>query len=370
MRLRHPDGSTIHLAYCTNVHPAEDLPGIHRQLSGIAARVRTLLGAERLGLGLWLPRQAAGELLARGDELAALRERLAALGLEVVTLNGFPYRGFHDEIVKYRVYQPDWADAERLQYTLGLAEILAALLPDDVTEGTISTLPLAWRTAWTRDKAAAVMANLDALAQGLRALTHRTGKVIRVGFEPEPGCVIEVTPQATALLSDVDHDYLGLCLDACHMAVGFEEPGAGARTGLPIVKLQASCALEAPPGAQQALAAFDEARFLHQTRSATGYADDLGEALAGGLPADESWRVHFHVPLHADPPPPLTTSAPYLRDLLNVLLGGPSPLTRHVEVETYTWNVLPGASPDLAAGIAAELDWMRGRLTSLGMKEQ
>ncbi|MFG1705141.1 metabolite traffic protein EboE [Nonomuraea sp. M3C6] len=370
MRLRHPDGSTVHLSYCTNVHPAEDLPGIHRQLSGIAVRVRELLGAERLGLGLWLPQQAATDLLARRDELAALRRQLTALGLEVVTLNGFPYRGFHDEIVKYRVYTPDWADAERLRYTLGLAEILAALLPDDVTEGTISTLPLAWRTGWTRDKATAVMANLDKVAQGLRALAGRTGKVIRLGFEPEPGCIIETTPQAIALLNDVDHDYLGLCLDACHMAVGFEEPGAGAGTGLPIVKLQASCALEAPPGAQQALAAFDEPRFLHQTRSATGFADDLGEALAGGMSAEASWRVHFHVPLHADPPPPLTTSAPYLRGLVHTLLGGAAPLTRHVEVETYTWNVLPDAPPDIAAGIAAELDWMRGRLTSLGMKEQ
>ncbi|TDD53786.1 xylose isomerase [Nonomuraea terrae] len=370
MRLRHPDGSAVHLSYCTNVHPAEDLPGIRRQLSGVAARVRALLGTDRLGVGLWLPQRAAAELLARRDDLAALREQLTALGLEVVTLNGFPYRGFHDEVVKYRVYQPDWAEAERLRYTLGLAEILAALLPDDVTEGTISTLPLAWRTGWTADKAAAVMANVDAAAQGLRALTARTGKVIRLGFEPEPGCLIETTPQAGPLLGDVDHDYLGLCLDACHMAVGFEEPGAGARTGLPIVKLQASCALEAPPGAQRALAAFDEPRFLHQTRSAGGFTDDLGEALAGGLPADESWRVHFHVPLHADPPAPLTTSAPYLDGLLRTLLGGAAPLTRHVEVETYTWAVLPDAPPDLAAGIAAELDWMRGRLASLGLKEQ
>ncbi|WP_433519869.1 metabolite traffic protein EboE [Nonomuraea sp. CA-143628] len=369
MRLRHPDGSTVHLSYCTNVHAAEDLPGIHAQLSGVAARVRRLLGVERLGLGLWLSRHAAADVLARPGELAGLRERLTLLGLEVVTLNGFPYRGFHDEIVKYRVYTPDWADAERLRYTLGLAEILAALLPDGVTEGTISTLPLAWRTGWTQEKAAAVMANLDAVAQGLRALAGRTGKVIRLGFEPEPGCIVETTPQATALLSDVDHDHLGLCLDACHMAVGFEEPGAGARTGLPIVKLQASCALVAPPGAQRALAAFDEARFLHQTRSATGYADDLGEALAGGLPADESWRVHFHVPLHDAPPPPLATSAPYLRDLLTVLLGGERPLTRHVEVETYTWNVLPGAPADVAEGIAAELDWMRGQLAALGLKE-
>ncbi|MEW1848514.1 xylose isomerase, partial [Nonomuraea angiospora] len=111
------------------------------------------------------------------------------------------------------------------------------------------------------------------------------------------------------------------------------------------------------------------ARFLHQTRSATGYTDDLGEALAGGLPADESWWVHFHVPLHDEPPPPLATSAPYLRDLLNTLLGGPAPLTRHVEVETYTWNVLPHAPADLAEGIAAELNWMRGQLAALGLKE-
>ena len=119
----------MHPSYCTNVHAAEDLPGIHGQLSGVAARVRRLLGVERLGLGLWLSQHAAADLTARPEELAALRERLTALGLEVVTLNGFPYRGFHDEIVKYRVYTPDWADAERLRYTLGLAEILTSLLP-------------------------------------------------------------------------------------------------------------------------------------------------------------------------------------------------------------------------------------------------
>lgn len=369
MRLRHPDGSTVHLSYCTNVHAAEDLPGIHHQLSGVAAQVRRLLGAERLGLGLWLSQRAAADLTARPGELAALRERLGALGLEVVTLNGFPYRGFQDEVVKYRVYTPDWADPERLRHTLALAGILAELLPDDVSEGTISTLPLAWRTGWTSEKAAAVRANLDAAARGLRALASRTGKVIRLGFEPEPGCIAETTSQASALLGDVDHDHLGLCMDACHMAVGFEEPGVDAAGGLPIVKLQASCALVAPPGAQRALAAFDEPRFLHQTRSASGYADDLGEALAGALPADESWRVHFHVPLHDAPPPPLTTSAPYLRRLLETLLGGERPLTRHVEVETYTWHVLPGAPADIAEGIAAELDWMRGQLAALGLKE-
>ncbi|GLW07151.1 xylose isomerase [Microtetraspora sp. NBRC 13810] len=367
MRLRHPDGSIVHLAYCTNVHPAEDLPGIRGQLSGFAARVRGLLSADRLGVGLWLPHDAARALLDDHAELVRLRSLLDDLGLEVVTLNGFPYRGFHQEVVKYRVYSPDWACADRLRYTLDLAEILAALLPDDIDEGTISSLPLAWRTGWTPGKAAVVAGMLDQAALGLRALAERTGKVVRLALEPEPGCIVETTAQAAHHLRGVDRDFVGVCLDACHLAVGFER--ARIELDLPIVKLQASCALEAPAGSQAALSAFAEPRFLHQARSASGSVDDLDEALAGGLPADEDWRVHFHMPLHATPPPPLTTTSPYLRELLGTLFGGRTPATRHVEVETYTWSVLPGGAPDLAEGIAAELDWTRRELAALGLKE-
>ncbi|KAA9380629.1 TIM barrel protein [Microbispora cellulosiformans] len=375
MRLRHPAGSVVHLAYCTNVHPAEDLAGIHEQLTGVAARVRALTGAGRLGLGLWLSRRAARALRDDPAELARLRARLDEQGLEVVTLNGFPYGGFHDEVVKLRVYRPDWAEPERLAYTLDLAEILTALLPDDVTEGSISTLPLAWRTGWTPAKAAAVNANLAVLARGLRALAERTGKTIRVGFEPEPGCIVETTPQAVALLGGADLDYLGVCLDACHLAVGLEEAADAAALGLPVVKLQVSSAVEAPPGGQQALAAYVEERYLHQTRCAAGYTDDLPEALAGELPTDLPWRTHFHMPLHAAPPAPLTTTSSYLEDLLRLLVTPASPhgdlaapLTRHLEVETYTWSVLPGPV-DIAEGIAAELDWTRRRLAALGLKE-
>lgn len=375
MRLRHPGGSVVHLAYCTNVHPAEDLTGVHGQLSGIASRIRTLTGARRLGLGLWLSHDVARVLRSDPAELVRLRARLDDLGLEVVTLNGFPYQGFHQQVVKYRVYQPDWADQARLDHTLDLAEILAALLPDDVTEGSISTLPLAWRTGWSPRKAALVTKRLEELARGLRRIAERTGKTIRVAFEPEPGCIVETTSQAVELLAGADLEYLGVCLDACHLAVGFEEAAAAAGLGLPIVKLQASSALEAPPGAQRALSAYEEPRYLHQTRCAAGYVDDLAAALAGGLPADLPWRTHFHMPLHAAPPPPLTTTTPYLEELLRLLLtpaspdgGVAAPLTRHVEVETYTWSVLPGPV-DVAEGIAAELDWIRQRLAVLGLEE-
>lgn len=150
MRFRHPDGSTVHLAYCTNVHPAETLEGVRAQLRDHCEPVRRRLGRDRLGIGLWLARDAARVLINDPAALRALRGELDHRGLEVVTLNGFPYEGFGAQEVKYRVYTPDWTDPERLAHTTDLARLLAALLPDDVPDGTISTLPIAWRTPTTR----------------------------------------------------------------------------------------------------------------------------------------------------------------------------------------------------------------------------
>lgn len=145
MRFRHADRQTVHLGYCTNVHPAEDLAGIVAQLDTYAAAVRRQLDATVLGLGLWLAAPAATALAADPGQRRRLRRELATRGLEVVTLNGFPYRSFHAPVVKHAVYRPDWTTAPRLHYTLDLARILADLLPDDAARGSISTLPLGWR---------------------------------------------------------------------------------------------------------------------------------------------------------------------------------------------------------------------------------
>ncbi|MGO4423114.1 xylose isomerase, partial [Streptomyces sp. MCAF7] len=188
MRFRHPDGTTVHLAYCTNVHPAETLDGVMAQLRDHCAPVRRRLGRDRLGIGLWLARDAARTLDTDPAALRALRRELDRGGLEVVTLNGFPYEGFGAAEVKYRVYKPDWADPERLEYTTALARILTGLLPDDVTEGSVSTLPLGWRTTWSADRARAGQRALSTLAERLDALAELTGRSVRVGLEPEPGC--------------------------------------------------------------------------------------------------------------------------------------------------------------------------------------
>ncbi|MEU1183301.1 metabolite traffic protein EboE [Streptomyces sp. NPDC005820] len=388
MRFRHGDGTTVHLAYCSNVHQAEDLDGVVRQLASHAEPVREALGADLLGIGLWLARDVVTELSARPDAVRRLRAELTARGLETVTLNAFPYEGFHREVVKKDVYLPDWTDPARLRYTVDCARVLAGLLPEDARRGSVSTLPLAWRTPWPAGARDTARRALDQLASRLAALERDTGRAIRVGFEPEPGCVVENTVQAARELGGLDPERLGVCLDTCHLAVQFEEPAQALRrladAGLPVVKVQASSALQADdpadPEARRALARFAEPRFLHQTRTAPRGTDtvlgvdDLPDALAGGLDPGSPWRVHFHAPLHAAPEPPLSTTASELTTALGELLGGPRAVCDHVEVETYTWSVLPEQlrphdREGLVAGIAAELDWARARFTELGLVE-
>ncbi|WP_326653765.1 MULTISPECIES: metabolite traffic protein EboE [unclassified Streptomyces] len=401
MRFRHPDGATVHLSYCTNVHPAETLDGVLAQLRDHCEPVRKRLGRDRLGIGLWLAKDAAHSLITDPAALRGLRAELEHRGLEVVTLNGFPYQGFGAAEVKYRVYKPDWTDPERLAHTTDLARLLAALLPDDITEGTISTLPLAWRTSFDDTAAGNAHTALITLAERLDALEELTGKSIRIGLEPEPGCTIEITADAIAPLTTIAAatapGRIGICVDTCHLATSFEDAGAAlaalVAAGVTIPKAQLSAALHAEephlPEVRAALAAFAEPRFLHQTRtlprapragetpSATGLVgtDDLDEALGGtALPDGAPWRAHFHVPLHAPPAPPLTSTLSVLLDTLKRLVGGPNPLTRHLEVETYTWQALPPElrprnRTQLTDGIAAELTLARDLLIDLGLKE-
>ncbi|WP_034269801.1 metabolite traffic protein EboE [Haloechinothrix halophila] len=387
MRFTHPDGSRVHLAYCTNVHPAEDIDGLLRQLRVFGGGIRAELDVDRLGVGLWLPAPLAAHLADHPD-LDRLRATLDDHGLDVVTLNAFPYQGFHAPVVKKAVYSPDWVETRRLEYTLTCAQVLARLLPDDAVRGSISTVPLAWRAPWYSDRRLRARELLDRLAEGLAKLTAETGRTIRVGLEPEPGCVVETIDDAIEQLSGIDTDHIGLCLDACHLAVGFEDPASSVRrlvdAGLPIVKTQASAALHAAAPAdaatRQALASYTEDRFLHQVRergpSRIAARDDLPDAVDGhrALRGEGPWRVHFHVPIHRQPEPPLESTQDELGATLDALLGGPAALTDHVEMETYTWSVLPaaqrpGSDAELVSGLAAELRWVVDRMRRAGLED-
>jgi sugar phosphate isomerase/epimerase len=387
MRFRHRDGTIVHVAYCTNVHPTDDFTTLIDQINTFGGGVRSRLGVNRLGLGLWLPAPVASSLVEQPNDVGRLRTALADHGLEVVTLNAFPYAGFHAPEVKKAVYHPDWSEGQRLSYTLDCATVLAQLMPDDAARGSISTLPLGWRTPWYTDRHQRAREHLDRLAEGLAKIEAATGRTIRVGLEPEPGCVIETTSDAVDRLNGVDTERIGVCLDACHLAAEFEQPEEAVRrlsdAGLPIVKTQASAALHVrepnDPAARSALTSYAEDRFLHQVREHGAgritSRDDLPEALEGrrALAGRGPWRVHYHVPLHETPTAPLESTREQLEDTLRVLFGGTTAATSHVEVETYTWSGLPegrrpvGAS-GLADGLASEVRWIADRLEDLELE--
>ncbi len=387
MRLRHRDGTVVHLAYGTNVLPAEDVDGLVAQATSMGDRIRQALGSDLVGLGLWLPADAAHRLAADPEGVRRVRGRLAEHGVEVVTVNAFPYAAFQGLTVKHSVYLPTWTSRERLDYTLAAARVLAGLLPDDADHGSISTLPLAWHSPWTRDDQGLAEARLSELAGGLAALEAETGRRVVVGIEPEPGCVVETVEEAVDRLAHVDRDRVGVCLDLCHLAVGFDDAERALRllddAELRVVKAQPASALvvddPADGTARHALSSYAEDRFLHQVRQVGAHGhdvagrDDLPDALDGADPlaTDTPWRVHFHVPVHADPEPPLRSSREELKASLAALLGGPLARVDHLEVETYTWSVLPGGAPvdadALAVGLAAELAWVHAELVALGL---
>lgn len=369
----------MELSYCTNVHPAEDLPGILRQLDEHAGPIRRAAGLDRLGVGLWMPVGVASALADDPRARAVLAAALERNGLELRTVNAFPYRGFHDDVVKLAVYRPDWTTPERLEYTLDCARALAGLLPDGA-EGSISTLPLGWRAGWDAAADRAAEQHLSRLVEGLAALERETGRTVRVAIEPEPGCILDDVADVVAWLGArpelTAEGRLGLCLDTCHLAVSFADPAgavsAATAAGIRIVKVQASVALEVPdpadPRTAAALRPFAEERYVHQVREAGGArsADDLPEVLdaADPWPTDRAWRVHVHVPLHARPAAPLRATTEVLVAAVDAVLAAPHGDAAHLDVETYTWSVLPDSlQPEtLADGIAAELRWVHAHL--------
>lgn len=366
----------MHLSYCTNVHPAEDLDGVVAQLEQYAGPARSLAGLSTVGVGLWLPAELAHQLATDAASLARLRAVLDAQGLEVRTLNAFPYAAFHADVVKLDVYLPDWTDPRRLEYTIDAARALAALLPEGA-DGSISTLPLGWRTGWGPEQDAAATAALASLVEELRGIRDSTGHTIRIAIEPEPGCILDNVADIVEWLAPradvIDPEFVGICLDTCHLAVSFADPAGAVEAihaaGLKVVKIQASAALEVlTPGdeaSRLAISAFAEPRYVHQVRENQGddilRVDDLDEALAT-LPGNGPWRVHFHVPLHMVPDAPLSATTSVLLDAVAAVTAANPTHDVHLDIETYTWSVLPEPPTDLASGIASELAWAQQNL--------
>ncbi|MEZ4700595.1 MAG: metabolite traffic protein EboE [Rhodothermales bacterium] len=401
-----PD-SYFHLSYCSNIHPGETWEAVDETLRRyVPALKRSLAPTAPFGIGLRLSDQASRSLI-EPAALMAFYDWLRAENLYVFTMNGFPYGGFHRQVVKDTVYMPDWRTRERVDYTVRLGHILAGILPQGV-EGGISTSPLSYKH-WLADAATVeetyrvATRHMADAAYAMAEIAARSGRTIHIDIEPEPDCLIENTAETVAFFTDwlwtegVAHlgrthgltapaaeallrHHVRVCYDTCHFAVEFEAPEASLQAfvdhGIGIGKIQVSAAirvdLPAETAARAALAEhlgpYAESTYLHQVieRRADGslhHYPDLDAALPHiQQPDAREWRIHFHVPLFVDRFGPLASTRDNIAPTLDFVAA--RQLCDHLEVETYTWEVLPAElKVDLGASIQRELAWTLGAIT-------
>ncbi|MGN6490833.1 MAG: metabolite traffic protein EboE [Agriterribacter sp.] len=372
-----------HLTYCSNIHAGESWTEHFQKLqTHVPAIKKEIAPRQSFGIGLRLSAEAGTEL-ADPKNLQAFRQWLNENDCYVFTMNGFPYGGFHHTVVKDKVHAPDWTTWERTQYTIRLAQILTELLPDEM-EGGISTSPLTYRY-WHNDDELpkiyeAATLNIMQVVDQLMQIKQATKKIIHIDIEPEPDGLLGdgkeflewytgwLLPKGIEYLNKTysisdqmaeDHikEHIRICYDVCHFAVSYEDHAdmiaklkeLGIQTG----KIQISAALKADMNADvsgrkpviDAFSQFNESTYLHQVVARTNEGaliryKDIPEAIQDAYaPSVAEWRAHFHVPVFIYEYGVLQSTQKDIEDVLK--LHQQNPFTQHLEVETYTWEVLP-----------------------------
>ena len=382
----------IHLAYCTNVHRGGSWEETFASLEKYVLRVRHAVAPdEPYAIGLRLGADAAREL-STGNELATFRRWLDEKNCYVFTINGFPYGNFHGTKVKEQVYRPDWTSSERLAYTNLLFDILAEL-SERGEEASVSTLPGSFKEFIPSGEVPdAMLDNLASCVEHVEQVAASKDLDLHLGLEPEPLGFFETSDETVSFFEklagrlgsgDGWKRILGVNYDTCHLGVEYEEPdeaiGRLGAAGIRISKIHLSSALKAKPSPDnlKRLGSFQEDVYLHQVVVAedgrvTRRHKDLDLALAHAEihPDDlgDEWRIHFHVPLHASPGEGLGDTRDHVEGTLDLLAANPS-LCRHLEMETYTWEVLPKnlRSDEVVEQIIREYDWTLSELAARGL---
>lgn len=392
---------SFHLSYCTNIHPGSDwestfaslkeyVPGIKKEVSPNAS----------FGLGLRLSNKASEELN-KGENFSEFKRWLSQNDVYVFTMNGFPYGNFHDERVKDNVHAPDWTTNERLVYTLRLFQQLAELVPEGMSGG-ISTSPISYKywhdSEERKQKAFKTGANhMAEVALQLLEIEAVTGKYLHLDIEPEPDGLLEnsdevleffsrhLIPIATQIFKErtslskahIQHAikrYITICYDICHFSLAYEEPEYTFKkfkdAGLQIGKIQVSAALKIlynEVDAQEiwaSLARFNEPTYLHQVTEQVNEKVITYNDLPIVLEAKKDFtelRAHFHVPIFLERFGKLHSTQDHILKVVDYIKT--NPISEHLEIETYTWDVLPKElKRDLSESIVREIDWLKERL--------
>jgi sugar phosphate isomerase/epimerase len=392
------------LTYSTNVHPGESVDDLVRIVEqDVRAVKRQVFPDQPMGLNLRLGIQQI-DALGSEAERARLAEAMQRTGTFLFTVNGFPLQDFHAPRVKEQVYAPSWADPGRAGCTIKIAHVLDALMPEDETLGSISSLTGCFKPDGDSPERHALMAaQIARVVVELARIAEKSGREIVLGLEPEPFTTAETTPESIAYFQDhllprsrealtaagfaqsraedLTRRHLGINLDLCHQAVEFEDIPRSVRdleaAGIRLAGVHVSAALRVDSPVENeeglhALRAYDEPRYLHQAMGVDRSGGVVLRAVdlnrLGEVTGEvQALKCHFHVPLFQDPDAPLGTTAGEIEAPLKLILE--KDLTRHVSLETYTWNILKqsgaAGTEGLATvhdGIAREFAWCRSLL--------
>ncbi|MCU7549938.1 metabolite traffic protein EboE [Chitinophagaceae bacterium LB-8] len=394
-----------HLTYCSNIHAGESWKDHFAQLKKYIPHIKQEASPHQpFGIGLRLSNIASLELEWE-ENMEAFKQWLQQEDCYVFTMNGFPYGSFHHTRVKDQVHAPDWTNYDRFQYTLRMAWLLAELLPEGM-DGGISTSPLSyqfWHEPEQMDEVfVKATKHILGVVEELIQIKDVTGKMIHLDIEPEPDGLLGeseaffewYTQYLLPMGIDYLHDQFGygetqavaaikehvqLCYDICHFAVCYEDHAAvleklrklGIKTG----KIQISAALKGAfcqdlqmrGAVVDAFEDINESTYLHQVvamqkdGSLIRYPDIPIALKDAANEFTTEWRAHFHVPLFVDHYGVLGSTQKDIEQVLQ--LHQQQPFTTHLEIETYTWEVLPGDMRlPIEDSIVRELEWVQGLL--------
>ena len=389
-----------HLSYSTLVHLGDNWEEMNASLRNFVPQVKRRVSPDApFAVSLRISAESAKTLTNSPDERAALKDFLKQEDLYVYTVNAFPYGPFKGGIVMERVYEPDWTTMDRVNYTNSIADILAEITPAGINPS-IQTAPLAFKPNVANEEYVAKFTrNVFLVVKHLLELEQRTGKRVKLALEPEPACYLETTDETVTYFTDRIYSqagikelaslagipiseaegairrYLGIVFDIGHQSVGFENITESLtklrNAGIPIFKLQEAASLwveRLTPEKIPALRRFTDTIYLSQTclkqdGKITKYLN-LGEALDAyeANPVETEMRTHFHVPVFLEEIGPFKTTRFGVQDALR--MHREQPLSDHLEIETYTWDVLPPEllSGDIVDNVTRELEFVKNEL--------
>ena len=390
-----------HLTYSTLVHPGDDWEQMWDSLITYVPKVKERWAKNhRFGVSLRLSAASASTLAKSQAERDTLKKFLNDNNMYLYTVNAFPYGAFKGKVVKEQVYEPDWRSEERTTYTKSVADVLADVSPDDVSPS-IQSAPLGFKPRVTGpDVVDSFTDHVIRVCAHLVDVEARTGRVVTLALEPEPYCFLETTDETVEYFTKYIYSgksaeklaklarmpiseahvalrrHVGIVFDICHQAVEFEDIGACLQklvdAGIPIFKLQEAAALHVPEVTQKivdVLKNYSKTIYLTQTvekkdGKLTRFLN-LEDAFAAWEknPGPREWRTHFHVPVFLEDLGPFRTTRFAIEDALRFHKA--KPLSRQLEIETYTWDVLPDnlKTGDIVDYVCRELDWVKGQLT-------